>query len=164
MDGGSSLPGDLVPLPTSPWDQRPTELPLDVEECRTALWRCRGNITEAAKLLKIESGRLRRFIDKSPYLTEERQEALEQLVDIAEDNVYDALTDTTDPGRKDSMTRYVLTARGGDRGWGSASKGSKVNINLPKGSFQISWEDGSSISGNSNDPETIDVTPNRAAE
>jgi hypothetical protein len=52
-------PTDLMPLPTMPYDERPMSLPLDVEECRTALWRVRGNVTEAAKLIKVHPNRLR---------------------------------------------------------------------------------------------------------
>lgn len=147
----SDFPSDLVPLPTSPWDIRPTELPLDVEECRTAIWRCRGNITKAAELLKVDSKRLRKFVAASRYLTEELEEAGEQLVDLAEDVAYDALTDAQDPGRRDSMARFVMAGRGRNRGHGTG--GGKVSIGLPgpKGTVVIKWEDGSTISGNDNE-------------
>lgn len=151
-----SLPADLRPLPTMPYDQRPAELPLDIEECRTALWKCRGNITKAAELLKTTSSRLRIFIAKSPYLSSEQKEANEQLVDIAEDVVYDALTDGEDPGRRDTMARFVLTGLGKNRGHGSGGGG--VSINLPKGPIQISWGDGSSIVDQS---KTIEGEVNR---
>lgn len=160
-------PDDLVPLPTMPYEVRPAEIPLDVEECRTALWITRGNVTRAAELLKVPSARLRTFVGKSEYLTREQREAQEQLLDIAEDDVYDALTDTNDPGRKDSMARFVLTNLGQSRGYGSSKPG--VGLNLPGkgGTIVIQWQDGSQITGPS-DPENdngdmIDVTP-RAAE
>jgi hypothetical protein len=138
-----SLPADLRPLPTMPYSERPIELPLDVEECRTAIWKCRGNVSSAADLLKIPSSRLRTFISKSPYLSAEQKEANERLVDIAEDVVYDALTDNDDPSRRDTMARFVLTGLGKNRGHGSGGGG--VSINLPKGPIQISWGDGSDI-------------------
>jgi hypothetical protein len=139
------LPADLVSLPTSPWDERPTELPLDVEECRTAIWMARGNITKAAEIMKVTSQRLRRFVDASPRLSAETLEAKEGLVDRAEEVVHDALNDVNDPGRQDSMARFVLASQGRKRGWGNGAGGVKV-IN-PTGPINISWGDGSQISG-----------------
>lgn len=139
-----SLPTDLMPLPTAPWDERPAELPLDSEEVRTAIWMHRGNITLAAATLKVSSGRLRKFVQASTFLSAEIKEAQEQLVDIAEDNVYDALTDHTDPGRRDSMSRFVIQHLGAARGY-NAGKGNSVNINAPKGRVTVVWGDGSSV-------------------
>lgn len=153
------LPPDLIPLPTMPYDERPVELPLDVEECRTALWRNRGNISLAAATLKISSSRLRTFVAKSPYLTTEQKEAGERLVDLAEDVAYEALTDD-DPSRRDTMARFVMTGLGKNRGHGSGNNG--VSINLPKGPIQISWGDGTQITGNDNEPaKTIEGSVNK---
>lgn len=148
------IPRDLVPLPTMPYDERPVELPLDIQECRTALWRCRGNISVAAELLKVSSSRLRNFVAKSPFLSAEAKESQERLLDISEDIIYDALTDTTDKGRQDTMARYVTTNLGGSRGYGSAKAG--VTINAPKGTINISWGDGSNIVGGDNDDKSGD--------
>jgi len=143
----TEMPDDLQTLPTMPYDKRPDALPLDIEECRTALWICRGNVSRAASLLKVEPSRLRRFVAASPRLTEEQKEAQQQLVDIAEDVAYEALTDDADPGRRDQMARYVMTNLGRTRGYGNVMGG--VNINLPKGNFNIQWADGSSLSAES---------------
>lgn len=142
-------------------------MPLVVEECRTALWRCSGNIAEAAQLLKISSMRLRNFVKNSPRLSAEVNEARQQLVDVAERNVADALTDEEDKSRRDSMTKFVLERQGKDRGWGTgAGKGGNTIIN--HGRMQISWGDGSSFdddsSGTVEGTDYIDVTPNEAAE
>lgn len=140
------MPNDLVPLPTAPWDSRPDALPLDVEECRTAIWKVRGNITNAASLLKISPERLRRFVKSSPRLSAEMQEAQEQLLDVAEDNLYDALTDADDAQRRDNMTKFVLKELGGNRGYGTGTKG--ITIKTPgtgSGSFTFSWDDGESF-------------------
>lgn len=154
----NEIPNDLTPLPTMPWPERPTELPLVVEECRTALWRCRGNITRAAELLKVPSQRLRNFVRNSQFLLDEQREAHEQLVDIAEDNLYDALTDDVDTSRRDTASWRVLQSLGAERGFAKSTAG--VNLNLPgKGKFTITWEDGTPI----HDPKTIDVTPNAEA-
>ena len=149
------VPNDLVALPTMPYSERPNELPLDVEECRTALWMASGNVTEAAKILKITSIRLRNFVKKSPYLSAEMQEAADRLVDIAESNVKDALTDELDPSRRDTMSRFVLTNIGKNRGWGTAGAG--VNIkNTAGGTIVVQWADGTSIGGQ--EPNGDDAT------
>lgn len=145
------LPNDLMPLPTTPYDERPTSLPLDVEECRTAIWRCRGNVTEAAKLLKTPSARLRRYVQGSQYLQREVEEAREQLLDNAEDIAYEALTDEVDAGRRDSMARFVLGNLGKRRGYGTG--GTSVSISNAKGPISITWGDGTSLAP---DAKTID--------
>jgi hypothetical protein len=145
------LPNDLVPLPTAPYDERPSSLPLDVDECRTAIWLNRGNITEAAKQLKTQAARLRKFVASSPYLQREVEEAREQLLDIAEDVAYEALIDSSDTGRRDGMARFVLGNLGKRRGYGTGS--STVNINSAKGPISISWGDGTSLAP---DSKTID--------
>lgn len=139
------MPNDLVPLPTVPYDERPDALPLDIEECRTALWLHRGNVTEAAKRLKVTPARLRAMIRNSPRLAKEVEEARQQLADIAEDVVYEALTNPEDPGRRDSMARFVLTNLGNERGYGSKGNG-PVKVDVAKGRVTVAWADGSSIS------------------
>lgn len=142
-----SEPLDLIPLPTMPYDERPDALPLDIEECRTALWMVRGNVGEAAKVLKTTSLRLRNFIKASKRLSDELKEMQEILLDTAETVAAEALV-SDDPGRRDAMARFVMTNLGKERGYGQPNGPKGVNINLPgKGNFQISWDDGSNISG-----------------
>lgn len=143
-----SVPSDLVALPTMPYSERPPELPLDIEECRTAIWMAAGNITEAAKLLKITSIRLRAFVKKSPYLSAEMQEAADRIVDIAEANVHDALTDENDPSRRDTMSRFVLSNIGKHRGWGSGSGPGVTVKNSAHGTIIVQWADGSTFGSN----------------
>lgn len=153
MTNFDNVPGDLVALPTMPYNERPPELPLDIEECRTAIWMASGNITEAAKLLKTTSIRMRAFVKKSPYLTSELAESSERMVDIAESNVLNALTDELDPSRRDTMSRFVLSNIGKGRGWGTGA--SAVNIkNAGGGTIIVQWADGTSFSNS--DTKTID--------
>lgn len=157
----TEFPQDLLPLPTAPYPERPVSEPLVPEECRTALWLVRGNITEAAKLLKVTSLRLRQFVNKSPFLLSEMQEAKDQLADLAESVVYDALMDEDDKGRKDTMARFVLGSQGKSRGWGSAGATGAVNIrNSHGGTIIVQWADGQSFGDSEPSPNTIDVTPN----
>lgn len=149
----SHEPDDLIALPSMPWNERPLELPLDIEECRTAIWRAKGNITKAAEILKITSGRLRRFVQSSPRLTMELNESREQLADRAEEIVAEALEDVDDPQRQDQMARYVLSSQGKARGWGNGNGGG-VKINNNGGTIHVSWGDGSAIT--QNEPKVIE--------
>lgn len=137
------IPSDLVPLPTTPYEERPNSLPLDVEECRTALWLERGNIPDAALRLKVTPIRLRNFVQNSPRLLAEQREAREQLADRAEKIVYEALHDDVDPSRRDAMAKYVLNSSiGKSRGFGAAGVGMKISNTGP---MIITWateEDG----------------------
>ena len=131
------LPSDLVPLPTMPYEERPKSLPLDVEECRTALWLERGNITDAAARLKTTPLRLRAFVNNSPRLLAEQRESLEQLGDRAAQIVFEALHDEVDASRRDSMAKYVLnSAIGKARGFGTSGLG--INIKNT-GPMIITW-------------------------
>jgi hypothetical protein len=129
-----------------PYDLRPTELPLDIEECRTALWRAEGNVTVAAQLLKVPSIRLRSFIKKSPYLSAELKEASEQIKDIAEAVIVEALTDSSDAARRDAMAKFYMLGPGKDRGYGSGGGTPNVTVNNKAGgTVQIAWADGTSV-------------------
>src|SRR6476620_2968981 len=140
-----------------PYSERPVELPLDIEECRTALWMASGNITQAAVILKVTSIRLRNFVKKSPYLTSEMAEAHDRIVDIAEANVKDALTDELDPSRRDTMSRFVLSNIGKGRGWGTGASGG-VNIkNTAGGTIVVQWADGSTFGGEAEAPDQGEV-------
>lgn len=140
------LPDNLTSLPTAPYAERPMSVPLTIQEVRTALWRCRGNISKAAELLKVPSSRLRSFVKNSPYLSGEAAEAREELADRAEDILYEALNDHEDPQRRDQMARFVLTQIGASRGFGR-NNSARVNINT-NGNVVIQWADGGSVVGN----------------
>jgi hypothetical protein len=143
-----NLPQDLVPLPTMPWSVRPDELPLNVDEVRTAIWLESGNVTKAAKRLKSDPLRVRRFIKQSPRLSAELKEAEEQLLDRAQEVVREALDDTDDASRRDTMAKFVLKELGQERGFGKPTNGGKVTINNKDGGLiQVSWGDGSSVAG-----------------
>jgi hypothetical protein len=84
------------------------------------------------------------------------QEAKEQMVDIAEDVVFDALTDEEDKGRKDTMARYVLSSQGRTRGWGTASQGISVK-NSAGGTIIVQWADGTAFGETSGEEESSEV-------
>lgn len=79
-----------------------------------------------------------------------------QIVDKAEEIVVEALEDIEDKGRKDAAAKYVLDRIGKDRGWATGNTGPNVNIkNGPGGRINITWGDGSSVSGGSEQPEAM---------
>lgn len=134
-----SVPQDLVPLPTMPWNTRPETLPLTVEEVRTALWLDKGNVSEAAKRLKTDPVRLRRFIRSSARLSAELAEFKEQILDRSERIVVEALEDDSDPARQDAMAKFALTNLGAERGYGK-KEGRTLNINNNGGKVIVTWE------------------------
>jgi hypothetical protein len=58
-------PDEFEPLAFYPWLSRPETVPLDVEECATALFLAKGDVSAAADLLKVTSTCLKRSIRKS---------------------------------------------------------------------------------------------------
>ena len=64
----SDIEAEFQPLPYYPWDRRPSHLPLDIEECATALYLAEGVIGRAADRLKVEPLKLTRQIARSPRL------------------------------------------------------------------------------------------------
>jgi hypothetical protein len=92
------------------------------------------------------------------------QEAADRLVDIAEANVKDALTDELDPSRRDTMARFVLTNIGKHRGWGS---GNSVGVNVKNtagGTIIVQWADGTSFNSDKTiEGEVIDGSKSDAA-
>lgn len=134
----SELPDDLTTLPTMPYDERPESSPLDIEECRTALWLNKGNITDAAAMLKVRSSRLRSFVKASPYLQRETEEATERLKDKAMKVIAEGLDDDNE---KYTMARFVAKELG--------AVGQKaVKDNVPAGRVTFTWADGTSFDPN----------------
>lgn len=138
-----TLPADLEPLGTRVADH-PDDVPLDREECRTALWLAAGNITRAAVLLRTSSARLGNFVRRDTYLGEERGKAAELAVDRAEAVVLEALDDD-DIIRRDDAARFVLTHAGRQRGWSKDGGAPGLNLafaGMPAaaGAIQIRWQ------------------------
>jgi hypothetical protein len=65
---------EFVVLPYFPWESRPETLPLDVDECMTAVFLARGDIRAAASLLKVTPARLNRLIRRVPKLARLRDD------------------------------------------------------------------------------------------
>ena len=106
-----------------------------------ALEKTGGNVSAAAKLLGVHPCRFRAQVSKSVKLNAVtialRKERREQMQDIAEDNVMDALI-ADDDKRKDSMSKFVLSGR---RGFNDSESVDKVNIDISEsqGPVTVIW-------------------------
>jgi hypothetical protein len=61
-------PSEFTPLPWYSWDSRPLTVPLDQDECATALYLDKGDIKAAAARLKVTVPRLNKSVRKDPRL------------------------------------------------------------------------------------------------
>lgn len=86
-----------LPLPFYAWDARPLGLPLDEDECRTALHLEHGSLTRSARLLKVTEVRLMRAIRRSAGLTALYNDLLDVIpyksADVVIDTLYDPASD-----------------------------------------------------------------------
>ena len=57
--------GSYLPLPFFPYESRPKNLPIDVEEAATSLFLAHGDLNAAAERLKVPVARLNKCIRKS---------------------------------------------------------------------------------------------------
>jgi hypothetical protein len=90
------------------------------EDIEKALIKARGIMTRAAKTLGVPTGELREFVKGKAVLQKIIFEAREELCDLAEANMHEALTDKDDPARRDAMTRFMLnSALASKRGFGA---------------------------------------------
>ena len=98
VDPGShpELEAEFVPLPFYPWTERPSTLPLDQDECATAI-HLGHNLPKAAFLLKVPEFRLRRLVNQSPRLQRVLEEsfglALDRAVAVPIDTLFDPASD-----------------------------------------------------------------------
>jgi hypothetical protein len=122
------------------------------DEVILALFKCNGNITDTARLLGLKQPKeLRERINSKPELKQAKIEALEQLLDKAENKVIKSMTKAD--------AKWILERKGRIRGWGTVV--ANANLNMDVGEYDLSkysLEDRMKllemISGNSNDTDT----------
>jgi hypothetical protein len=102
--------GEFLPLPYYAWEQRPDTVPLDYDECATALHISDGDMVIAARLLKAPLYRLQRFLKHSPRLQLVQEESLEQVRRRAEHEVISGL-DAADDRRREWAASKILGSR-----------------------------------------------------
>jgi hypothetical protein len=103
---------EFVPLPHYPWDTRPAHLPLDHDECATAIHLAHGELTRAAALLRTPLHRLTRLIKSSPRLQRVHLESFEHALIRAAAVPIDTLFDpASDQRAKEWASTKVLQSR-----------------------------------------------------
>ena len=90
---GDEINDEFLPLPYFPYEQRPSTVPVDVEEAATALYLDQGVVADAAQRLRIPSLKLQRIIDRSPRLTRLHKELVSLLNDKVLKQVITAFDD-----------------------------------------------------------------------
>jgi hypothetical protein len=94
---------------------------LDLDAVERMFIRCHANVTATARVLNVPIKDLRQLSRVHPRLLEAAVEAEEQLLDLAEEVVLEAIQ-SHEPNRSDPMARFVLlnheAAR--QRGWGKS--------------------------------------------
>jgi hypothetical protein len=91
---------------------------IDLDRVRRALFKADGNITRAAKSLKVSSADLRRLTWRHPTLIMDALEHAHRLVDKAEENLLKALDgDHADRALRASLFILSHSAAARERGW-----------------------------------------------
>jgi hypothetical protein len=101
---------EFLPLPYYTWDIRPSTMPLDVEECATALYLSDGVLEDAARRLKIPALKLVRFIARHKRL----QRLHGELAALLHDKVhkeYKNAFDSEDDRRREWAASKVAQTR-----------------------------------------------------
>lgn len=93
-------PGEFVPLPFYPWDQRPAHLVLDADEVATAIHLSAGDLIAAAELLRVPLVRVARALKAHPRLQRVMDEATHCAVARAAAEYIRALSSPNDRRRE----------------------------------------------------------------
>jgi hypothetical protein len=101
------------------------------------------NVSDAAGELGVASGDLRRLLWANPKLTDAAVEIEERRLDLAEKNIYEALT-SDDPRRRDAASMFTIrnSHRARKRGWITSSRSVaelSINANAPVRTFTFRW-------------------------
>lgn len=128
------FPPDLEPIPYGADDK-------DTEAIRTALYLNFGNCQLAARDLRTTPGALARKIEADATLRVDRDAARRMIVDQAEANLVEQLTDASSLDRRDEAAKFVLTSLGKSLGWGTQST-SAAGFSLTDGNktLSVKWQ------------------------
>jgi hypothetical protein len=116
---------------------------LDHDVVVEVLSRHRVNVTDAAGEMGVASADLRRLLCAKPHLTDMALELEERRLDLAEKNIYEALT-SDDPRRRDAASMFTIrnSHRARKRGWITTSTSAaelSVTANAPARTLTFRW-------------------------
>ena len=100
---------EFIPLPFYGWAERPSTLPLDPDECATAIHIAKGDIPAAAALLKVPEFKLNRMVRHHPRLVRVRDESLEIVHNRAASEYIQALDSPNDRRREWAASKILAT-------------------------------------------------------
>jgi hypothetical protein len=134
---------EFIPLPFYPWTQRPDTLPLDPDECATAIHIAKGDVPAAAALLKVPEFRLNRLIRRTPGLQHVLSEANELTTHRAASEYIRALDDPSDRRREWAASKIMASCAAQSHPFAPAPAGSttasNVTINQDNKEITIHW-------------------------
>ena len=101
------------------------------------------NVSDAASEMGVASADLRRLLCARPHLTDMAVELEERRLDLAEKNIYEALT-SDDPRRRDAASMFTIrnSHRARRRGWITTSTSVaelSVTANAPTRTLTFRW-------------------------
>ena len=100
---------EFIPLPFYGWTERPSTLPLDPDECATAIHIANGDIPAAAALLKVPQFKLERQIRHHPNLARILNEELQIAVSKSRSELLTALASPNDRRREWAATKILAS-------------------------------------------------------
>ena len=116
------------------------EVPATLEEIQEALTRCRGNKSAVARELGIRRTNLVDRINSHPELILHAGELVDEVIDRAEQNVFEGVFDGADVVRQDQASRYILSTLGKNRGYSTRQEATGANgAPIPIGDININF-------------------------
>jgi hypothetical protein len=110
---------------------------IDVEEARRALEKVQGNISAAAKLMNVDSARLRAFVAAEPVLRRMQEEILERGVDRAIEILFEGMKDEHYGVRLQASKELLRTRVASVRGFGPQA--AAIDLPTPGQTITIKW-------------------------
>jgi hypothetical protein len=108
-DRDRSRDEEFSPLPYYGWDERPSTLPLDPDECATAIHLAQGDLPAAAALLKVPHHKLHRQVVIHPRLARVLSESLALAHNRAASEYIRALDSPSDRRREWAAAKILST-------------------------------------------------------
>lgn len=99
-----------------------------IPQIEEALLKHHGNISAAARALKVERSGLSHRITRHKRLTEAKETARETMVDMAESALWQLVRD-----KNLTAAIFALKCQGRDRGWIDTPREKEIDTDTPKG-------------------------------
>ena len=134
---------EFIPLPFYPFTERPATLPLDPDECATAIHIARGDLPKASDLLKVPQFKLEREVRRHPNLARILNEELQIAVSKSRSELLTALESPNDRRREWAASKILASRIAQSDPFAPAPAGSttanNVTINQDNKEITIHW-------------------------